>query len=287
MQGQFETIIQDFEEFIINYKVKLDSFHPFLESAFLEMVKNGGKRFRPSLLLSIVFANKKEFIKNAYLPAFALECFHTYSLIHDDLPCMDNASLRRNHKTLHIEYDETSALLIGDGLNTFAFYLLSISKLSDKSKIEMIKGLSLNGGIHGMVLGQALDCYYEKEILALERLECIHLNKTAKLIATSLKMGAIISEIDFKDLIFDFGLSLGLYFQIRDDIIDKTKSTKEAGKSTNSDILKNSYVNLLGLYGAKNKLESIRRILHSQLDEIGKYSISSKGILLYVLKPYL
>lgn len=282
----YHKACEDFETFLAHSGPKIEGFHPYFENAFWEMLLSGGKRFRPKLLLSVVCGSNPALTKNAFLPALALECLHTYSLIHDDLPAMDNADLRRGHRTLHKLYDETGAILVGDGLNTYAFYLLSISHLDEETKINLIKELSYNGGIGGMIIGQAMDCYFENTTLELDKLKMIHLNKTAKLIATSLKMGAIISNLpkDVQNHLYDFGLKLGLYFQIRDDIIDVTQSEIEAGKTTSVDANKNSYVNLLGLDGAKtNALELSNEILVM----IENYDNSLKENLKDLLSRYL
>ena len=253
----FTKACAKFEEFLQNYKIDIDGFHPHFKKAFWEMVKNGGKRFRPNLTLAIVQALNPLLVKNAFLPCLAIECLHTYSLIHDDLPCMDNADLRRSHPTLHKSYDETTAVLVGDGLNTFAFFLLAQASLSAESKVTLINELAKNGGIDGMIIGQAMDCFFENQKLELEQLKIIHLNKTAKLIATSLKFGAIIANAsdELTKNLWDFGLELGVFFQIRDDVIDAVLDSSTAGKTTQNDGTKNSYVNLLGLSRAKEMLK--------------------------------
>lgn len=271
-----EITLEKFERYLQNHSVKImQSFHPSFEVAFWEMVKNGGKRFRPGLLFCVALANAKnnDFFKNNDLEnifqiALALESLHTYSLIHDDLPSMDNAKLRRNHPTLHTKYSEADAILCGDGLNTYAFYLIATSQFSNKIKVKLSQSLGF-GGLK-MVLGQALDCKFENETLAQDKLDFIHINKTAKLIASSLEMGAIIAKIPKKERkkLYDFGILLGLFFQIRDDILDKT-STSE-GKSANIDINKNSYVNLLGLKEAQKTLESLKATLLYSLKKIDK-----------------
>lgn len=274
---------KEFEEFLHKKAPKVESFHPYFEDALWEMVRNGGKRFRPQLLLSVVYAYAPKKIKSAFDVALALEVLHTYSLIHDDLPSMDNAPLRRGCETLHIKYDEVGAILAGDGLNTHAFYLIAHSQLKPKIKVKLIKSLSYNGGIYGMVLGQALDCHFESQILPLEKLKIIHYNKTAKLIACALEMGGIIAKCDKKTRksLKKIGLELGLFFQIRDDIIDRVQTPKEAGKPTQNDSIKNSYVNLLGLEGAKREANCLKdSILHNLEDlKVGK-------ILEELLKDY-
>lgn len=259
-------VFERFEHYCIKQAPKVASFHPYFETALWEMVVNGGKRFRPKLLLSIVASYKPKALEKAFAPALALEILHTYSLIHDDLPAMDNAPLRRGCQTLHTKYDEVSAILAGDGLNTQSFYLLTKAKLKPKIKVKLIQCLSYNGGIYGMVLGQALDCYFENQKLPLKKLRMIHLNKTAKLIAASLQMGGIIAECDKKICknLYQLGLNLGLFFQIRDDIIDATQSEQEAGKPTHQDTTKNSYVNLLGLENAKKEAQDLTDSIFEQ-----------------------
>ncbi len=233
---------------------QIDSFHPIFEQAVSQMLLCGGKRFRPMLVLGVVDCFKPMLVKNSLDVALAVEMLHTYSLIHDDLPAMDDADLRRGQETIHITYDETTAILVGDGLNTHSFNLLSNSKLSNDIKIKLISQLSCDGGFGGMVTGQAIDTYFQEKRLTLKELKNLHINKTAKLIATSLKMGAIISQLDELDQtkLYNLGLDIGLLFQIQDDIIDATVTTKTALKTTNKDKDKNSFVTLLGLDKAKD-----------------------------------
>ena len=268
----FKQTCMEFESYIHAQKPKISSFHPYFEEAFWEMVLNGGKRFRPNLLLSVVCAEAKEQAKNAFDVCLGLECLHTYSLIHDDLPAMDNAALRRNNTTLHCKYDEAGAILIGDGLNTYSFYLLANARFAPRVIVSLISCLSENGGICGMVLGQALDCYFENTTLSLDKLKYIHTHKTAKLIAASLKMGAIIANMphDMQKLLYEFGLSLGLYFQIRDDIIDSIQDENTSGKTTHNDSNKNSYVNLMGLTEARNSLTNHTLLLQKDLESMRK-----------------
>lgn len=247
-----QELLVDFEEYLKNNLPVSKTFHPHFEDALANMLKAGGKRFRPMLLLSVVKSNKSLLIPNSMPVALGLEYLHTYSLIHDDLPAMDDADLRRGFLTLHKKYDEVTAILVGDALNTHSFNLLSSAPLSSDVKIELIKTLSSDGGIDGMIIGQAIDCFFENQKLELEQLEFLHIHKTAKLIAASLKMGAIIAEYDLQtqEKLYNFGIDMGLLFQIQDDIIDETASEEEAGKTTHNDGAKNSFVNLLGLDGA-------------------------------------
>lgn len=255
MKQNITEILKNFESFLISQAPKIDSFHAHYENALWEMMLNGGKRFRPALLFCVVNALSPQLLKNAFLPALAIECIHTYSLIHDDLPCMDNASLRRGHETLHTKYNETLALLVGDGLNTYAFALIAKSRLDSHVRLAIIESLANNAGIGGMVLGQVLDCAFEDTKLSLEQLRTVHTHKTAKLIAASLQCGAIISgaSSNLVSSLYEFGLELGIYFQLRDDIIDVCLEPHQAGKTTQNDAHKNSYVNLLGLEMAKDE----------------------------------
>ena len=251
---QNKDLLNIFEDYLHNNLPTSKTFHPIFETALQDMLKAGGKRFRPMLLLSIVQAYQPLLVKNAINIALAVEFLHTYSLVHDDLPVMDNASLRRGHPTLHKSFDEVTAILVGDALNTHSFNLIANAPLSNDMKIELIKVLSSDGGIDGMIIGQAIDCYFENKKLELSQLEFLHIHKTAKLIAGSLKMGAVISGLSLKEQtkLYDFGIDIGLLFQIQDDIIDETVSSQEAGKTTANDLAKNSFVNLLGLDGAIN-----------------------------------
>lgn len=264
-----KEILAEFEDFLKAHDTSIfHSFHPYFQNAFWEMVVNGGKRFRPSLLFSVILANKKEKIKDSFNIALAIEVLHTYSLIHDDLPAMDNSPLRRSHPTLHIKYDETSAILSGDALNTYSFYLISNSRFNDKTKIALIKSLSF--GALKMVLGQACDCYFENKILQKNEVDFIHTNKTAALIASSLEMGGIIAELTDKEIqnLHKFGMKLGLFFQIRDDVIDVTSKEATEGKPINNDTNKNSYVNLLGIEKAKKAKDELKNDLLLELQNM-------------------
>lgn len=262
-------MLESFEEYLKNNPIIIDSFHPSFERTINEMLNVGGKRFRPLLLLSVVKAIDERVLENAYDAALALECLHTYSLIHDDLPCMDDSPLRRGHPTLHTVYGDAAAVLAGDALNTHAFYLLSNSKLSSDMKVQLVKILSRDGGTYGMVLGQAIDLFFEQKKLSLDELKFLHIHKTAKLIAASLAMGAVIADakVDLVEKLYDFGIKLGLFFQVRDDLLDALSSEEKEGKKVQNDGAKNSFVNLLGVDGAKGEFESLKMELSATIDE--------------------
>jgi len=240
--------MQNFENFLLDNLPVSKSIHPTYEDALHNMLVAGGKRFRPALLLGVVGAYNSLLLDGARHAAYAIELLHTYSLIHDDLPAMDDSPLRRGKPTLHVSFDEVTAILVGDALNTYSFEVLSNAPFSDYTRVQLIRELASNGGLNGMVLGQAIDCYFENKPLKVEDIKTLHTNKTAKLIAASLKMGAIIvGKEDLADKLYDFGIKLGLLFQIQDDILDVTQSSEEAGKLTNNDEDKNSFVTILGL----------------------------------------
>jgi farnesyl diphosphate synthase len=271
--------MQNFEKFLEENLPVSKSIHPTYQKALNEMLLAGGKRFRPALLLGVVKAINLLMLDGARHAALAVELLHTYSLIHDDLPAMDNSPLRRGKPTLHVVYDEVTAILVGDALNTYSFEVLSNAPFSDTTRVKLIRELSTNGGLNGMVLGQAIDCYFENQPLSIEDVKILHTNKTAKLIAASLKMGAIIvGEEDLGEKLYDFGIKLGILFQIQDDILDVTQTSEEAGKLTNNDEDKNSFVTLIGLSESMKEANALADELESELsdfDENLKDSLSS------------
>ncbi|MCX6053163.1 MAG: polyprenyl synthetase family protein [Campylobacterales bacterium] len=259
--------MQKFENFLLENLPMSKSIHPTYEKALHQMLIAGGKRFRPALLLGVVNSYNALLEEGAMHAALAIELLHTYSLIHDDLPAMDDSPLRRGKPTLHMSFDEVTAILVGDALNTYSFEVLSNAPFSDYTRIQLIRELATNGGLNGMVLGQAMDCYFENKPLSIEDVRVLHTNKTAKLIAASLKMGAIIvGREELGEKLYDFGIKLGLLFQIQDDILDVTQSSEEAGKLTNNDEDKNSFVTLLGLPQTIDEANILANELHNELE---------------------
>ena len=277
--------MQNFENFLLKNLPQSVSFHPHYEKALQEMLQAGGKRFRPALLLGVVKAYNPLMVESAYHAAYAIELLHTYSLIHDDLPSMDDSPLRRGKPTLHVIYDEVTAILVGDALNTYSFEVLSHAPFSAKTKVELIRLLSQNGGLNGMVLGQAIDCHFENTPLQIEDIKTLHVNKTAKLIAASLAMGAVIvGKEEISQKLYDFGIDLGLLFQIQDDILDVTQSSEEAGKLTNNDGEKNSFVTILGFDKAMQEANSLADKL---LGDIESFDTALQEELTPLLTKYI
>ncbi len=229
-----------------------------VKEAMSYSLQAGGKRIRPMML----FACAKTFgaqESSALAPAMSLEMIHTYSLIHDDLPAMDDDDLRRGRNTCHIEYDEATAILAGDGLLTEAFYLVVKSKqLLPLQKVKCIEVLTSCAGANGMIFGQTLDMQAEQiEQVSLNELIRIHENKTGKLFSAALQLGAIVAnQFDCLEQLNKMGILIGRAFQIQDDILDVTRSAQELGK-TNSDVENNksTYVSILGLEEAKRVME--------------------------------
>ena len=254
-----------FLEYLESNLPSVESFHPHFNEALAWVLKAGGKHFRAQLVIGTAKAINPSC--DPYAAALAVELLHTYSLIHDDLPAMDNANLRRGVPTLHVKYDEVTAILAGDALNIAAFGVLANSNLPPQIAIKCIQVLSKNGGLDGMIIGQAIDCYFENKKLSLDELEFLHLHKTGALIAASMQIGAIVagaSDEESND-IYKAGLKLGLAFQIHDDIIDATSSSDKAGKPTNNDSSKNSFTNLLGVDKAIEARDELEKQIINQI----------------------
>ncbi len=277
--------MQNFENFLCDNLPVSKSIHPTYEKALQEMLVAGGKRFRPALLLGVVSSYNTLLLDGARHAAYAIELLHTYSLIHDDLPAMDDSPLRRGKPTLHVVYDEVTAILVGDALNTYSFEVLANAPFSDYTRVALIRELATNGGLNGMVLGQAIDCYFENSPLDIEDVKILHTNKTAKLIAASLKMGAIIvGKEELGDKLYDFGIKLGLLFQIQDDILDVTQSSEEAGKLTGNDEDKNSFVTLIGL---EKTMKEANTLADELLAELNNFDEKLKENLSPLLTKYI
>lgn len=225
-----------------------------LKNSMLYSIKAGGKRIRPILMIASAeaFDGKKEDV----LPvAIALELIHTYSLIHDDLPAMDDDDLRRGQPTNHIQFDEATAILAGDALLTVAFQIITEAEnLSAEQKVTIINRLSIASGSTGMVAGQILDLEAEDKTVSLVELEQIHRLKTGELLIFAVEIGAYLAGAsqDHIHAIKQYGHHIGLIFQIQDDILDVEGVQAKLGKQVGSDQSneKSTYPKLLGIEGA-------------------------------------
>jgi geranylgeranyl pyrophosphate synthase len=224
----------------------------------------GGKRLRPMLAYATAITLGKP-LECADVPACALELIHVYSLIHDDLPAMDDDDLRRGKPTCHKAFNEALAILAGDGLQALAFQLLASStqlSVNDNTRIKMITALSMASGAAGMVAGQAIDLDSVGKKLTISELENMHLHKTGALISASVKLGALAAgnATDQQFLALDeYARCIGLAFQVQDDILDIESSTETLGKKQGADAARNkpTYPALLGMDNAKQKLNDL------------------------------
>ena len=229
-----------------------------LKEAIIYSVLNGGKRLRPTLTYATAEA-LGELTEDIDFVAMAVELIHAYSLIHDDLPSMDDDSLRRNQPTCHVVFGEALAILAGDALQSLAFIQLTkLNKVSPKISLTLVSSLANAAGPEGMVKGQAIDINSVNRFLTLEELELMHHKKTGALILASIIMGALSTGKATKlqlDALKNYGISIGLAFQVQDYILDVSGETKIFGKLAGSDqaLNKATYVKLLGLDGARKK----------------------------------
>lgn len=227
-----------------------------LQAASSYSLANSGKLIRPLLCYSSCGAVNSAKMDAVDIPAAALELIHTYSLIHDDLPAMDDDDLRRGKPSLHKAYDEATAILVGDGLQARAFELLADAPgLSAEQRIAMVKVLAAAAGPRGMVGGQFIDIQATNSDISLEQLQAMHTLKTGALICASLALGGIAAGANKQQLsaLDAYGTHIGLAFQVVDDILDVEGDTQTLGKTQGKDSEANkpTYVKLLGLAGAR------------------------------------
>ena len=248
------------------------SIAPHLVDSVLYSIQAGGKRLRPMLLLELLEAFGQELTEAHFQVAGALEMIHTGSLIHDDLPAMDNDDYRRGQLTNHKKFGEDLAILAGDALFLDPFGMIAASDLSDAVKVSLILELSDASGSRGMVAGQVLDMEGEHKQLTLAELQTIHANKTGRLLAYPFIAATSILELpaDIGQLLEKIGKKLGLAFQVRDDILDLVADFEALGKTPQKDLVaeKSTYPALLGLEESKALLTSELDACEDLLDQI-------------------
>ncbi|KIP79489.1 MULTISPECIES: (2E,6E)-farnesyl diphosphate synthase [Vibrio] len=271
---------------------------PHQEQPLIQAMKYGlllgGKRVRPFLvyITGQMLGCEPEDLDT---PASAIECIHAYSLIHDDLPAMDDDDLRRGQPTCHIKFDEATAILTGDALQTLAFTILAEGELNpnaESHRIKMVQALAQSSGANGMCVGQALDLGAENRRVSLAELEEIHRNKTGALINCAVKLGALAAGdkgLDVMPHLERYSRAIGLAFQVQDDILDIISDTETLGKPQGSDqeLNKSTYPSLLGLEGAMEKahtllqeaLQALEAIPYNTqlLEEFARYVIERKN----------
>ena len=277
---------------MLNFNVQLNDTASIVEIALKEMLQkqgndlmsapirhavlNGGKRLRAFLVIHScnIFEVQKD---TAIQAAIAIECLHAYSLVHDDLPCMDDDELRRGKPTVHVKWDEATATLTGDALQALAFELIASLPNTDAIRIvELLKKLAKASGMQGMVLGQAQDIQAEKsEVnLNINDITSLQQNKTGALIEWSAISGAILSNHDDRKLL-DYAKSIGLAFQIQDDILDIEGDAVLAGKRLQKDVSagKATFVSLLGIENAKLRA---KELIEEAIDALSDYGVKAE-----------
>lgn len=266
-----------------------------LEKSMIYSLAAEGKRLRPLLLLAVLTAFDED-VKKGYPAAAALEMIHTYSLIHDDLPAMDDDALRRGKPTNHIKFNESTAILAGDALLTLAFEVIVSGNLADAIKIKLVKLLADTSGYKGMVGGQQADIDGEESTLELAEIESIHLRKTGALIKMATVSGGLIAEKNDEILkkLEKLAHELGIAYQIRDDILDVVATEEELGKgvATDAALGKSTYPSLLGLNGAfealEERLDKAKQLIQavSEAEEMFKPAVLFNFVNLLALEEY-
>jgi len=264
---------------------------PTLVKAMRYSLMAGGKRIRPVLCLAACEA-VGGLPEDALTAACALEMIHTYSLIHDDLPAMDDDELRRGKATCHIAFDEATAILAGDALLTLAFEVLSAVPLADRNQaaqwLRVIQLISQAAGFRGMVQGQMLDIASEGLNLSADELKTMHRLKTGALIETSLACGALLGGADQrqKDLLNSYARKIGLAFQVADDILNVEGNPELMGKSTGTDSLreKSTYPSVLGIQASRKFAEKLVQESLQALETFDKQADPLRGIARYIIE---
>ena len=240
----------------------------------------GGKKIRSKILLDIGAVFKIEY-KTLIALGAAIECIHAYSLIHDDLPCMDNDNLRRGKPSTHIKFGESTAVLAGNSLLTMAFEILTSSnlKINAKTKVDLVQKLSETSGHRGIAGGQYLDLSFENKTISKNRIINMEIKKTGKLFSFCCAVPAIIKRKKNKDikLFENIGANIGLLFQIADDMIDFKGTTKIVGKITGKD-KKKGKATLISLLGYHNAVKYADKIKFKIINDLNKYESNSNDL---------
>lgn len=247
------------DNYLSNYFKNKGSYNSLIYDAANYSLNVGGKRIRP-ILFMLVYNMYKGKDKEIIDMAAAIEMIHTYSLIHDDLPCMDNDDLRRGKPTNHKVYGENIAVLAGDALlNEAMILLMDFSIKNGKDALVAAREIAYAAGADGMIGGQVVDIINEGKKISKEELNYMHLKKTGELIRASIVAGAILAEVDKSEieLLNKFGLNLGLAFQIKDDILDVTGDVNKLGKNTLADGNKSNFITMYGLEECKVICENL------------------------------
>jgi len=278
MQSKLTKIANDTNLFLKKFIKKQKKTE--LISAMKYGLFPGGKKIRSKILLDIGSLFKIDY-KTLIAVGAAVECIHAYSLIHDDLPCMDNDTLRRGKPSTHIKFGESTAVLAGNSLLTMAFEILTSPnlKINEKIKIHLINILSKCSGHLGIAGGQYLDLSFEKKKISKNKIIEMEIKKTGKLFSFCCMAPAIIKKKNLKEINFfaNIGAKIGLLFQIADDLIDFKGTSKVAGKITGKD-KKKGKATLISLLGYKNAIKYSNKIKSKIIQDLNKYGSRSKNI---------
>ena len=256
---KFNEMKKEINKFLVDYFSNKGTYNKVIYDSASYSLNIGGKRIRPILMLLTYSMYKKNW-RDILEFSSAIEMIHTYSLIHDDLPCMDNDDLRRGKPTNHKVYGENIAVLAGDALlNEAMILLMDFSIKNGKDALVAAREIAYAAGADGMIGGQVVDIINEGKKISKDELNYMHLKKTGELIRASIVAGAILAEVDKSEieLLNKFGLNLGLAFQIKDDILDVTGDVKKLGKNTLADGNKSNFITMYGLEECKVMCENL------------------------------
>jgi farnesyl diphosphate synthase len=261
-----------------------------LHEAMRYAAQGGGKRIRPLLVYAAgQLGNDSSATKPIALDAaaVAIECIHAYSLVHDDMPCMDDDDLRRGRPTVHKAYDEATALLVGDALQTCAFEILANVQCDADVRLAMISALAAASGSRGMAGGQAIDLESVGKKLDLAGLKQMHAMKTGALLSCAVQLGGIAAQLDAKQManLQDYSQALGLAFQIVDDVLDATADSQTLGKTAGKDAIndKPTYVTLMGLDYAQKTAKELQETAIASLEGFGSRAQALKDLAFLVV----
>ncbi|MGL5650539.1 MAG: polyprenyl synthetase family protein [Paraclostridium sp.] len=286
---ELKNRVGNIEDLLNEYMPKVEGYQKTIFDSMNYSLKAGGKRLRPILTLEackLVGGNEKD----AYPFAVAIEMIHTYSLIHDDLPALDNDDLRRGRKTNHKVYGEAMAILAGDGLLNYAYEIMlreSLSKGEPEKYLKAINEIAKASGVYGMIGGQVVDIESEGKSIDMEKLDFIHMNKTAAIIIGCMRAGAIIGGASEDELenVTKYAKNIGLSFQIVDDILDIVGDEAKLGKKVGSDIdnEKSTYPSLIGLEKSKETANKLIAEAKMSIDYINKDSEFLNNLADYIV----
>lgn len=283
-----EELKNEVELYLKNYFQGKGSYNKRIYDAMSYSLSIGGKRIRPLLFLLVYSLYKENYIK--VLPiAASIEMIHTYSLIHDDLPCMDNDDFRRGKPSNHKAFGEAIAVLAGDALLNEAFnIMINYSLQSGKKELTACQKIGEAAGAEGMIGGQVVDILSENKAISSDELLYMHRKKTGALIAASITAAAVLAEAsdDNIDLLEQFGEKLGLAFQIKDDVLNVTGSKELLGKSVNSDMYNNktNFISAYGLEESKKMCEKLTEECIDLLENLNKDTSLLKELTIFLLK---